>query len=130
MGHLLEVRDLKTRFSTLDGTVHAVNGVSYSLDEGESIGIVGESGSGKSVGVMSIMGLIPSRPEETVEGQVLLDGQDILKLKSSEMKKIRGKDLAMVFQDPMSSLNPVLTIGRQMTEALELHMGHDARRGG
>jgi len=122
MAHLLEVRNLKTRFQTAEGTVHAVNGISYTLDEGESIGIVGESGSGKSVGVMSIMGLIPSRPSETVTGEVLLDGNDILKLPPSQMKKIRGKDLAMVFQDPMTSLNPVLTVGRQMTEGLELHM--------
>ncbi|MCB9443968.1 MAG: ABC transporter ATP-binding protein [Ardenticatenaceae bacterium] len=123
MAHLLEVRDLVTRFYTEEGIVYAVNGISYTLDEGESMGIVGESGSGKSVGVLSIMGLIPSPPGRVVGGEAILNGRDLLKLNRDEISNIRGKEMAMVFQDPMTSLNPVLTIGLQMTEALELHLG-------
>lgn len=123
MAHLLEVRDLVTRFYTEEGIVYAVNGISYTLDEGESMGIVGESGSGKSVGVLSIMGLIPSPPGRVVNGEAVFNGRDLLKLSRSEISNIRGNEMAMVFQDPMTSLNPVLTIGLQMTEGLELHMG-------
>jgi oligopeptide/dipeptide ABC transporter ATP-binding protein len=125
MTHLLEVRDLITRFYTEDGVVHAVNGISYTLDEGESMAIVGESGSGKSVGVLSIMGLIPSPPGKVESGEVIFNGRDLLKLSSREMRTVRGREIAMIFQDPMSSLNPVLTIGRQLTEALKLHYGMD-----
>jgi oligopeptide transport system ATP-binding protein len=123
MTHLLEVKNLVTRFYTEDGVVHAVNGISYTLDEGESMGIVGESGSGKSVGVKSIMGLIPSPPGRVEQGEVIFNDRDLLKLSSEEMRRIRGREMAMIFQDPMTSLNPVLTIGLQMTEALELHLG-------
>ena len=123
MAHLLEVRNLETRFFTEDGIVHAVNGISYVLDEGESLGIVGESGSGKSVGVLSIMGLIPNPPGRVTGGEVVYNNQDLLKLSASEMRNVRGREIAMVFQDPMTSLNPVLTVGRQMTEAMELHLG-------
>ncbi len=123
MAHLLEVRNLVTRFYTEDGVVHAVNGISYTLDEGESLAIVGESGSGKSVGVLSIMGLIPNPPGRIEEGEVMFGGRDLVKLSRDEMRHIRGKEMALVFQDPMTSLNPVLTIGRQLTEALELHLG-------
>jgi len=123
MAQLLEVRNLVTKFYTEEGVVHAVNGISYTLNEGESMAIVGESGSGKSVSVMSIMGLIPSPPGRIEEGEVIFNGRDLLKLSKSEMRTVRGREIAMVFQDPMTSLNPVLTIGRQMTEALELHLG-------
>jgi oligopeptide transport system ATP-binding protein len=122
MAHLLEVKDLVTRFYTEDGVVHAVNGISYTLNEGESMAIVGESGSGKSVGVLSIMGLIPTPPGRVEAGEVIFNGRNLLQLSREEMRHVRGREMAMVFQDPMTSLNPVLTIGRQMTEALELHL--------
>jgi oligopeptide transport system ATP-binding protein len=120
---LLEVQDLTTRFHTLDGVVHAVNGISYVLEEGEALGIVGESGCGKSVSVLSVMGLIPEPPGKIAAGQVLYRGQDLVKLDDRQMESIRGKEIAMVFQDPMTSLNPVLTIGRQISEPLIVHMG-------
>jgi oligopeptide transport system ATP-binding protein len=122
---LLDVRDLTTRFHTLDGTVHAVNGISYTLEDGETLGIVGESGCGKSVSVLSVMGLIPDPPGKIADGQVLFRGQDLLKLDDSQMQRIRGKDITMVFQDPMTSLNPVLTIGHQISEAVTIHTGID-----
>lgn len=128
MPTLLEVKDLETQFFTQDGVVRAVNGISYSLNEGETLGIVGESGSGKSVGVMSLIRLIPSPPGKIVGGQVLFDGQDLLKLSDDEIRSIRGNKIAMIFQDPMTSLNPVLTIGRQIGEALELHLGMDKKQ--
>jgi peptide/nickel transport system ATP-binding protein len=121
MAPLLDVRNLVTKFKTEAGTVHAVNGISYSLKKGESLAIVGESGSGKSVGVLSLMGLIPSPPGWVENGEVIFEGRDLLKLSSEKLRHIRGKDIAMVFQDPMTSLNPVLTIGIQLTEALEEH---------
>lgn len=119
---LLEVRDLTVRFHTLDGVVHAVNGITYRLEHGEMLGIVGESGCGKSVSVLSLMGLIPQPPGRIVAGQVLYRGQDLLKYSGEEMERIRGKEIAMVFQDPMTSFNPVLTIGRQVGEPLKLHL--------
>lgn len=122
MGKLLEVNNLQTQFFTQDGIVHAVNGISYEVAEGETVAIVGESGSGKSVGVMSLIRLIPEPPGKIVAGEVLFDGQNLLKLKEEELRQIRGNRIAMIFQDPMTSLNPVLTIGRQITEALELHL--------
>jgi oligopeptide transport system ATP-binding protein len=131
MAKLLEVRNLKTQFFTQDGVVHAVNGISYEVAQGETVAIVGESGSGKSVGVMSLIRLIPEPPGKIVDGEVWFDGQDLLKLKEEELRRIRGNRIAMIFQDPMTSLNPVLTIGRQITEAIELHMRfnrEDARR--
>jgi oligopeptide transport system ATP-binding protein len=121
---LMEVKDLKTQFNTDEGTVHAVNGVSYPLNEGETLGVVGESGCGKSVHALSIMGLIPKPPGE-VHGEVFFRGRDLLKLSRNQMRLVRGAEIAMVFQDPMTSLNPVLTIGRQITEALKLHLGMD-----
>jgi oligopeptide transport system ATP-binding protein len=123
VANLLEVRDLKTQFFTQDGTVHAVNGISYNLQEGECLGIVGESGCGKSVSVLSVMRLIPDPPGKIVGGQVRFRDRDILKLSEEEMRYIRGAEMAMVFQEPMTSLNPVLTIGFQITEALKLHQG-------
>jgi len=123
MARLLEVKGLRTQFFTQDGVVNAVNGISYTLDEGETLGIVGESGCGKSVGVMSLIRLIPSPPGKIVGGEVLFDGKDLLKISDNEIRSIRGHKIGMIFQDPMTSLNPVLTIGRQITEALQLHMG-------
>ncbi|MBZ0319497.1 MAG: ABC transporter ATP-binding protein [Anaerolineae bacterium] len=124
MALLMEVKDLKTRFSTQEGLVYAVNGVSYTLHEGETLGVVGESGSGKSVHALSIMGLVPS-PPATIEGNVNFRGRELLSLSREQMRLVRGAEIAMVFQDPMTSLNPVLTIGRQITEALKLHLGMD-----
>lgn len=122
MANLIEVRNLQTQFFTQDGIVHAVNGINYEVAEGETVAIVGESGSGKSVGVMSLIRLIPEPPGKIVNGEVNFDGQDLLKLNEEELRQIRGNRIAMIFQDPMTSLNPVLTIGRQITEALELHL--------
>jgi oligopeptide transport system ATP-binding protein len=128
MGILLEVKDLRTQFFTQDGVVNAVNGISYTLDEGETLGIVGESGCGKSVGVMSLIRLIPMPPGRVVGGEVWFEGRDLLKLDDDEIRQVRGNRIAMIFQDPMTSLNPVLTIGRQITEALELHLGMDKQQ--
>jgi len=122
---LLEVTDLRTQFFTQDVVVKAVNGVSFTLNEGEALGLVGESGCGKSVSALSLMRLIPQPPGRIVSGQVIFDGRDLLRLKEDDMRKVRGNDIAMIFQDPMTSLNPVLTIGRQISEALELHKGMD-----
>jgi len=123
MGTLLEVKNLRTQFFTQDGIVHAVNGISYTLNEGETLAIVGESGCGKSVGVMSLIRLIPQPPGKIVDGEVWFDGQDLLKLSEDELRQVRGNRIAMIFQDPMTSLNPVLTIGQQVGEALQLHLG-------
>ena len=120
---LLEVKELQTQFFTQDGVVKAVDGVSFHVDEGETLGIVGESGCGKSVSVLSVMRLIPQPPGKIVGGEVLFDGRDLLDVSDDEIRKVRGNRIAMIFQDPMTSLNPVLTIGRQICEALELHMG-------
>lgn len=125
MGRLLDVKGLETRFFTQDGVVHAVNGISYTLDEGETLAIVGESGCGKSVGVMSLLRLIPQPPGKITAGEVWFDGRDLIKLSDDEIRQVRGNRIAMIFQDPMTSLNPVLTIGFQLSEALMLHMGMD-----
>ncbi|MBP8975051.1 MAG: ABC transporter ATP-binding protein [Anaerolineae bacterium] len=128
MAVLMEVKDLTTRFYTDEGTVYAVNGVSYTLHEGETLGVVGESGCGKSVHALSIMGLIPKPPGDIPKGEVIFRGRDLLKLPPSKQRLVRGAEIAMVFQDPMTSLNPVLTIGRQITEALRLHLGMDNKQ--
>ncbi len=125
MAALLEVKNLKTEFHTQDGVVHAVNGISYEIGEGETLGIVGESGCGKSVSVLSIMRLIPTPPGKIAGGEVLFSGRDLLKVDNEEIRQVRGNRIAMIFQDPMTSLNPVLTINQQIGEALELHMGMD-----
>ncbi len=125
MGTLLQVKDLRTQFFTQDGVVNAVNGISYELGEGETLGIVGESGCGKSVGVLSVMRLIPQPPGKIVGGEVIFGGRDLLKIDEAEMRQVRGNKMAMVFQDPMTSLNPVLTINQQVSEALQLHLGMD-----
>ncbi len=127
MAALLEVKDLATYFDTMEGVVKAVDGVSYEVEAGETLGLVGESGCGKSVSALSIMGLIPRPPGRVVSGEVLFRGEDLLQMSGSQMRAIRGNDIAMVFQEPMTSLNPVLTIGRQITETMELHLGLDKR---
>jgi oligopeptide transport system ATP-binding protein len=122
MSTVLEVNNLETRFETHDGTVYAVNGVSFTLDEGETLGIVGESGCGKSVTMLSILGLIPKPPGKVVAGNALFLGHDLLKFSGEEMRQVRGAQISMIFQDPMTSLNPVLTIGDQIREPLEVHL--------
>jgi peptide/nickel transport system ATP-binding protein len=119
---LLEVRDLRVSFSTDDGIVHAVDGVSYSLDSGKVLGIVGESGSGKSVSALTVMGLTRFQTAE-VSGEVIFDGQDLLLAPDSEMRRIRGNEIAMIFQDPLSSLHPFYKVGRQLVEAIQTHQG-------
>ena len=120
MAHLLEVRNLQTHFPTRAGLVRAVDGVSFHLDRGELLGLVGESGCGKSMTALSVMRLI-SPPGKIVNGEILFDGKDLLKLSDSQMREMRGDDIAMIFQDPMTSLNPVFTVGEQIAEALRLH---------
>ncbi|MDA0256541.1 MAG: ABC transporter ATP-binding protein [Chloroflexi bacterium] len=126
MAKLLEVKDLRTYFFTQEGTVRAVDGVSWDLDEGETLGLVGESGCGKSVTALSILRLIPNPPGRIVDGEIIFEGRDLLKVSNSEMRHIRGNRIAMVFQEPMTSLNPVLTIGIQIVEVIRLHMGLEA----
>jgi oligopeptide transport system ATP-binding protein len=125
MDYLLEINNLVTRFYTDEGVVHAVNDISYAMKEGERLGVVGESGCGKSVHALSIMRLIIDPPGKIESGEVWFDGRNLLKLGDYEMRSIRGAQIAMVFQDPMTSLNPVFTIGFQITEALMLHQGMD-----
>ena len=122
--HLLEVDNLKMYFHTEDGIVHAVDGVSYTLDRGETLGVVGESGSGKSVTAMTIMGLISMPPGHIEGGRVMYRGRSLLDMSEEEMQHIRGNDIAMIFQDPMTSLNPVYKIGKQVGEGLRLHRGY------
>jgi len=122
---LLEVEGLKTHFYTRDGIVRAVDGVSFSVRSGETLAIVGESGCGKSVTSLSILRLIASPPGRTVAGSIRFEGRDLLGLSEPEMRKVRGNEISMIFQEPMTSLNPVLTIGRQIAEALTLHRGLD-----
>jgi oligopeptide transport system ATP-binding protein len=122
MDPLLVVENLQTHFLTEEGMVHAVNNISYSLEKQETLGIVGESGSGKSVSVLSLMGLIPQPPGK-ISGQAFFEGRDLMQMNPEELRKIRGDKIAMIFQDPMTSLNPVLTIGDQIGEALKEHMG-------
>lgn len=119
---ILEVRNLSTYFFQEDSVIKAVDDVSYDLEKGETLGLVGESGSGKSVSALSLMKLIPEPPGRIVGGEVIFNGQELLNLSEQEIRRIRGKDIAMIFQEPMTSLNPVLTIGRQLTEALEIHL--------
>ena len=120
---LLDIRGLRTQFFTDDGLARAVDGVSYSLEKGETVGVVGESGCGKSVTALSVLRLIPDPPGKIVEGEILFEGTDLLQLSSADMRRIRGNDISMIFQEPMTSLNPVFTIGNQITEAVRLHQG-------
>ena len=123
MDPLLDVRDLQTQFSTSGGVVRAVDGVSWDVRAGETVALVGESGCGKSVSALSVMRLVSAPAGRIVGGEVRFKGRDLLGLSDEEMRKIRGRDIAMIFQEPMTSLNPVLTIGRQLTESLEIHLG-------
>ncbi len=118
---LLEVNDLRTHFFTREGTVRAVDGVSFAVEKGKTLGIVGESGCGKSVTALSIMGLIPKPPAKIVAGSIVYDGQDLTKLSERKLEDLRGREIAMIFQDPMTSLNPTLTIGTQITETIRRH---------
>lgn len=123
-GNILSVSNLKTYFQTEDGMVKAVDGITFELKKGETLGIVGESGSGKSVTNLSIMRLIPEPPGKIVDGEIIFDGKDVRKLTLEEVRKIRGKRIAMIFQDPMTSLNPFLRISTQLMEVTELHLNH------
>ncbi len=127
-GPLLSVRDLQVRFVTRDRTVHAVNGVSFDLDAGETLGLVGESGSGKSVTSLALLGLLPRRTAQIPAGEVRFADEDLLHAPESRLRQVRGNDVAMVFQDPMTSLNPVLTVGRQLTETLRTHLAMDKQQ--
>jgi len=122
MPTVLEVKDLVTRFHTPEGVVHAVNGVSFNLDEGETLAIVGESGSGKSVTMLTLMKLIPQPPGRVEKGEAVFLGKDLLKLSNEEIRHVRGAQMAMIFQDPMTSLNPVITIGKQLMEPMLIHL--------
>ena len=125
---LLEVSGLTVRFASQGRIVHAVEDVSFTLDAGETLGVVGESGSGKSVTAMALMRLVQIPPGRIVAGRILFEGRDLLAMEPGEIRKVRGREIAMIFQDPMTSLNPVLTIGRQLTEVLEVHLGLDPQR--
>jgi oligopeptide transport system ATP-binding protein len=118
---ILSIRDLTVEFSTEDGIVHAVTGVTYDLQPGEVLGIIGESGSGKSVSVLSMLGLIPQPPGRVVSGEAVFKGRDLISMGKKDLRAIRGGDAAMIFQDPMTSLNPVLTVGNQLAEAIQAH---------
>jgi oligopeptide transport system ATP-binding protein len=123
-GNILSVRDLKTYFETEDGVVKAVDGISFELERGETLGIVGESGSGKSVTNLSIIRLIPEPPGKIVSGEIIFDGEDIRALPIEELRRVRGKRIAMIFQDPMTSLNPFMRISKQLMEITQLHLGY------
>lgn len=127
-GTILSVTNLKTYFQTEDGVVKAVDGITFELKKGETLGIVGESGSGKSVTNLSVMRLIPEPPGKIVDGDIIFNGIDVRKLSIDEVRKIRGKRMAMIFQDPMTSLNPFLKISTQLMEVTQLHLGHDKRQ--
>src|SRR5687767_10755630 len=126
MGTLLQVKNLRTTFLTSAGVVRAVDGVSWDVQEGETVALVGESGCGKSVSALSIMRLVAEPAGRVEGGEILYKGRDLLKLSEPEMQRVRGREIAMVFQEPMTSLNPVLSIGRQLTEGLEIHLGLSA----
>jgi len=127
-GHLLEVEGIETRFRTQDGTVHAVNGVSFHLEAGETLAVVGESGSGKSVTMMSLLQLLPMPPAEIAAGRAMFDGRDLLHLDLSEIQNVRGGKIGFIFQDPMTSLNPVLSVGFQIEESLRIHQELEAEQ--
>ena len=128
MGVLLDIEGLKTHFFTRQGVVRAVDGISYRVVQGQTVGIVGESGCGKSVSALSIVGLVPNPPGRVVAGSIVFEGRDLTKLSEKEMQHVRGREISMIFQDPMTSLNPVLTIKDQLTEGLRFHFGLDAAK--
>ncbi len=128
MEKLIEVKNLQTYFYTEDGVVKAVDDVSFSIEKGKTLGIVGESGSGKSITSLSIMRLVQSPPGKIVGGEILFHGKDLLKLPVGEMRQVRGNDIAMIFQEPMTSLNPVFTVGRQIAEAVMIHQNCDKKK--
>src|SRR5215470_6169151 len=121
---LLEIQSLSVEFRTDDGLLRAVDGISYSIEPGETLGIVGESGSGKSVSSLAILGLVPQPPGRVTSGKALFDGRDLLAMHHLELADIRGNRIAMIFQDPMTSLNPFLTVGQQLMEVTRLHLRH------
>lgn len=127
MSTLLEVQDLKTHFFTREGVVHAVDGISYALDRSRTLGIVGESGCGKSVSALSLMRLVPDPPGKIVDGSIMFEGRDIVGMTRAEVRSLRGNDISMIFQDPMTSLNPVMKIRTQLIEGMRLHMGLSRR---
>jgi len=122
--NLLEVKDLRVYFRSEEGTVKAVDGISFEVKQGETLGIVGESGSGKTVANLSLMRLIPEPPGEIVSGSVMLRSRDVLKLSASDLRRLRGKQVAMIFQDPMTALNPFMRVSKQLMEVTQLHLGH------
>ncbi len=128
MSELLSVEDLHVEFKTPEGLVRAVDGISYSVSPGEVVAVVGESGSGKSVSARAVLGLVPRPPGNIPKGRILFDGQDLLTLDDDSLRKVRGRRIAMIFQEPMTSLNPVITIGRQMTEAMVANLGYGKRQ--
>ena len=130
MAELIKVKDLRTSFFTPEGEVRAIDGISFEIGEGKTLGLVGESGCGKSVTSLSIMRLIASPPGKIVGGEILYRGRDLLKLKNEEMRKIRGNEISMIFQEPMTSLNPVFTVGNQIGEAIRLHQGLGKKKPG
>jgi len=123
MKELLKAKNLKTHFFTHEGTVKAVNGISFNINLGETLGLVGESGCGKSVTALSIMRLIPHPPGKIVSGEIYFEGRNLLELDERKMRKIRGKKISMIFQEPMTSLDPVFTIGHEIMESIQLHQG-------
>lgn len=127
--NILSVKNLKVQFNTEEGSVQTVNGISFTLKKGRTLGIVGESGCGKSVTSLAIMGLIPNPPGKIVDGEIIYKGKDLVQIPKKEMLKIRGNEIAMIFQEPMSSLNPVYTIGDQISEVLELHQRLSRKQG-
>src|SRR6266704_3188892 len=120
---LLDVKNLQTQFAVSGGVVRAVDGVSWDVRAGETVALVGESGCGKSVSALSVMRLVSAPAGRIVEGEILFKGRNLLALSEEEMRKVRGREIGMIFQEPMTSLNPVLTVGRQLTEPLEIHLG-------
>ena len=128
MGRLLTIENLKIYFNILAGTVRAVDGVSFHLDQGETLGVVGESGCGKSVTAMSLLQLIPMPPGELVGGRAEFEGVDLLRLNSDQIRQVRGNRISMIFQEPMTSLNPVFTIGNQIKESIQLHQRLNAHQ--
>jgi oligopeptide transport system ATP-binding protein len=128
MAPLLQVEDLEVRFYTKDGEVQAVNGISYSMEQGDTLGLVGESGCGKSVSTMAMLRLIPEPPGKITGGRVLFEGRDLLKMRPSQMHEIRGSQISVIFQDPMASLNPVMTIGNQIAESMQVNLGMDRQQ--